>query len=329
VKPDREAGREPVRRTIGGVSMGPRRVSDVSPRALAASDACCATIVRTKARNFYYGMRLTPPDRRVHLYACYAWMRHADDCIDQAQGEPARVAALESLAARTRDALSGTPNRPDDSDFWPAFRSALRSCDIEPRCILEMVEGMREDVHHRGYDAADDLLRYCYRVGGTVGEVCLAIWGVRDAARRAEAMQLAATRGIAFQLTNILRDIGVDARGGEEEASPRCYVPRDLLKRHGVDAAGLLAWRPEPACRGVVADLVAMARERYEASAGLDRLVDPACAGSLWAMTTIYRRVLDRIAAEPTLCVRGRARVATPAKVVVMARAWAGLWSPR
>ena len=283
--------------------------------------------MRTKARNFYYGMRLTPPDRRVHLYACYAWMRHADDCIDQAQGEPARVAALESLAARTRDALSGTPNRPDDSDFWPAFRSALRSCDIEPRCILEMVEGMREDVHHRGYDAADDLLRYCYRVGGTVGEVCLAIWGVRDAARRAEAMQLAATRGIAFQLTNILRDIGVDARGGEEEASPRCYVPRDLLKRHGVDVAGLVAWDPPAGAGRVVENLVSMARERYEASAGLERLVDPECVGSLWAMTTIYQRVLKRIVAKPCVCVRGRARVASPFKVAVMLRAWFGFRS--
>ena len=302
---------------------------DVSAEAIAASDACCAAIVRAKARNFYYGMRLTPPDRRVHLYACYAWMRHADDCIDQAPDEASRRVALEQLAARTHGALSGAANRPDDTDFWPVFRSAIRTCSIEPRLILEMIEGMREDVDHQGYDTLDDLLRYCYRVGGTVGEVCVTIWGVKDPVRRDEAMRMAAMRGIAFQLTNILRDIGVDARGGEEEASPRCYVPRAVLARHGLDQDSLLAWRSDAACRAATAELIAMARERYDASGELDGLVAPACAGSLWAMTAIYRRVLASIASDPRLCVRGRARVTTVAKAAVMARAWLGWWSPR
>jgi phytoene synthase len=136
-------------RTIARVSTTPRRVIDVSAEAIAASDACCGRHRAGQARNFYYGMRLTPPDRRVHLYACYAWMRHADDCIDQARRRR-RVASRSSNSRRSARCIVGSRESSDDTDFWPAFRSAIRTCSIEPRLILEMIEGMREDVDHQG-----------------------------------------------------------------------------------------------------------------------------------------------------------------------------------
>jgi hypothetical protein len=125
-----------------------QRILDVPEHAIAASDAACAAIVKAKAKNFYYGMRLTPPDRRCHLYACYAWMRHADDQIDTAPDDAARRAALDQLYRQTHAALSGEPNRHDDSSFWPAFRSVVRSCPVEHRWLIEMLKGLEGITTH-------------------------------------------------------------------------------------------------------------------------------------------------------------------------------------
>ena len=302
------------------------RYSDVSAAALAASDALCASIVRQKARNFYYGMRLTPPDRRCHLYACYAWMRYVDDEIDTAPDAAAREAALRRLCDNTHDALSSEPNSPTDSGFWPSFRSAVRSCPIDPAWLLDMLRGMEEDVHHHGYESIEQMLGYCYRVGGTVGETCMAIWGVQDDATRAGALTMAAARGRAFQLTNILRDIGVDAQGGDEETMPRCYVATEMLHQFDLGLEDLVRWERPQACEALIRTMCGLARREYEASVGLEHLVVPECAGSLWAMTRIYQRVLDQIEANPMVCVRGRARLSTAAKVAVMVQAACGLW---
>jgi len=303
-----------------------QRILDVPEHAIAASDAACAAIVKAKAKNFYYGMRLTPPDRRCHLYACYAWMRHADDQIDTAPDDAARRAALDQLYRQTHAALSGEPNRPDDSSFWPAFRSVVRSCPVEHRWLIEMLKGLEEDTQHQGYQTVDDMLGYCYRVGGTVGETCVAIWGLKDPSTRATALQLAAARGRAFQITNILRDIGVDARGGDEETMPRCYVPIELMIRTGVSHDSLIRWEDPAACGRLINALCELANEQYRASHGLERLVAPECASALWAMTAIYQQVQALICARPSICVQGRARLKTAAKVAVMVRAACGLW---
>ena len=325
MRPD-AATRAAFARIIGSVSIVSSRVIDVPDQVIRASDAACARIVRLKARNFYYGMCLTPPDRRKHLYAVYAWMRHADDQIDQAPDATSRHAALRMLVEKTEAAISDRFNLPDDEGFWPAFRSAIRSCPIDPEWIREMLRGMADDTEHQGYSTVDDLLRYCYRVGGTVGQVCVAIWGFRRPPVKTQALMLAAARGRGFQLTNILRDIAVDAKGGEEETMPRCYVPRELFARHGLDASELLAWSRPDACTALIHELCDLAEAEFEASEGLEWLVHHECDDSLWAMTRIYRSVLARIRAQPRLSVQGRASIGVPSKVLVMVQAATGLW---
>ena len=278
----------------------------------------CEQIARREARNFYFGMRLTPRARRWAIYAVYAWMRHADDVIDGAPDACSQRAALHLLTTQTHAALEPreacqasflAPGVPGHESFWPAFAAAVAHFPIDRAWLDSLLLGLEEDAQHRGYQDLATLRAYCYRVGGTVGQVCVAIWGHHSA--DGAAFELAASRGRALQLINIARDIGEDARMG------RSYVPCDMLAACGARAFSPAQPVGEPELR-VVAALLAAAKAEMGQSRGLEALISPAAVPSLATITGIYVGVAEKLANKPLLAYQGRARLSLYEKLGVM-----------
>jgi phytoene synthase len=155
------------------------------------------------------------------------------------------------------------------------------------------------------------LRKFCYQVAGTVGLVCIRIWGFRGQ----EAIKLAVERGIAFQLTNILRDLR------EDLDSDRCYLPLAEFRAMELTPEMVRAWSEPDRCAEFIRAQCERARAHYDRSAPLDAMIDATCLPTLWAMTEIYKGVLAKIEADPQLAVRGRARLSTLRKVWIALRA--------
>lgn len=293
----------------------------------AGSLQACGLVARREARNFYWGLRLTPEPRRGALYAVYAWTRRADDLADDDSGTQSvaeRRAALASFSARTGAMLHGDRvTAPPEEVFWPALRWTVETFALETSWLMDLLAGLEEDIDHAGYETHEELARYRYRVAGTVGLMCTAIWGPRRDGPA--ALELARRRGLAFQMINIVRDIAPDAGMRPR----RVYIPRRTLAVHGVDVEGVLAWRDAKACEGVVRELCQVARDDLRASMGLEMMLERSCARSLWLMTSIYAGILERIEAEPSLAVRTPpCRVPTVGKLGLAVRAMLGTpWS--
>jgi len=294
---------------------------------LAASFDLCRRITRERARNFYYGLRLTPEPRRSAIYAVYAWMRAADDAVDRpGTSDDDRRTALDAFEARTWSELGvqvgggdcGNGGVGGDGGFWLAFAETVRRYGVDRAVLGEVIQGMRDDLEGPGVFDEAGLERYCYRVASTVGLICVSIWGLRAGVDVREARALAVERGQAFQRTNILRDFAEDF----DERPRRVYLPGEVFGRHGITPDELRVWEPPGACRELVMDRVADARARYERSSALDEMIDPACRPTLWAMTRIYRGLLERIASDPSRIVLGeRVRLSSVRKIGIAARA--------
>jgi phytoene synthase len=294
----------------------------------------CAAITRSRAANFYWGLRLAPEDRRPDLYATYAWMRIADDIADGDDGqdegrdeihdaatatpssaerarsldlfERATHAALDAPSPIAAEAVANAASEQRWPLLWPAFVHACRRHPIDRAWWDASLEGMREDLDHHAYASMADLERYCYRVGSTVGLVCVAIWGVRasadqhalGAAPKAQH-DAAIARGVSFQLTNIIRDIAADA----SLSPPRCYIPEDVLRAHAITHADLLAWNRPRECESAIRVLIDRAQHLREQSMVLETLINPDCLPVLRAMSNIYWRLLDKLDADPSRAV--------------------------
>jgi phytoene synthase len=293
-----------------GSSLVVPALPGVDQPALQAAYSECAALTRSRARNFYYGLRLTPEPRRSALYSIYAWMRHADDCVDTTGSVEQRRSALWHYRSMTDMVLSGEMPEGDPARFWLAFAATVRSYPIDPSIIRDMLAGLEDDLDHEWYQTEEDLWRYCYRVASTVGLACVAVWGTAPGADPIRVRELAIRRGQAFQRTNILRDFAEDW----DSTPKRVYLPREAFQAAGLEPAALRAWRDDARCRAFMRDQAAKARAEYDASHGLEQLVDPACAPTLWAMTQIYSGILARIEQDPQRVVRTRVRLASVKK---------------
>ncbi len=260
------------------------------------SYAHCHAITRDRAKNFYYGMKLTPEPKRSSMYAIYAWMRQADDLADEAGEGDARVAALNKLRADTDAALEGDTTVIGDG--WPAFVDTVDRYGVPRQYLYDMIDGQLLDQHKTTYADFDELYDYCYKVASVVGLCCIQIWGYGGGD---ETRKLSEWRGIAFQLTNILRDVAEDRQRG------RVYLPADALG-HGEMAA--------------VQQYVNVAADYYRKSAPLDERVHGDGRACLWAMTSIYRGLLDKIARKPCAVLNGhRVSLSKLRKVMIGVRA--------
>jgi phytoene synthase len=276
----------------------------------------CEDVVRTRARNFAYGIRLLPRAKRQALSAVYAFARRVDDIGDGTASDEIRLAGLGEARADLHELeqRSGDP-------VLVALADAARRFPIPLAAFDELIDGCEADVRGTDYVTADELIGYCRCVAGSIGRLSLGVYGV-ESGSWAEASAYADSLGVALQLTNILRDVREDAFRG------RVYLPKDDLQRHGCtlgrDEQGRLVDRPE-ALSALVRAQVARARSWYDDGLRLLPLLDRRSAACTSAMAGIYSRLLTRIGGDPLTALDTRMSLPPREKVAVALRALAGV----
>jgi phytoene synthase len=298
----------------------------------------CEQITWEQARNFAYGIRLLPRDKRRALAAVYAFARRIDDIGDgdlppetkTAQLEQARdqvhalvAAAKDAKAANDAkdDAKNGNAGIDDNDPVLVALVDSGTRFDVPLVAFTELIDGCLADVNQASYKTFDDLLWYCRCVAGSIGRLSLGIYGASHPEKQAK---LADDLGVALQITNILRDVREDFRNN------RVYLPAEDLTRFGIEFAPFGEPEPFPteAMQARFATLVefeaARAREWYGSGLRLLATIDRRSAACTGAMAGIYRRLLDRIAANPHAVLEGRTSLPGSEKALVAAEALAG-----
>jgi len=294
--------------------------------------AACRAVAQREAKNFYYSFRVLPEHKRNAMCAVYAFMRRADDISDD---ETMPVAERRLVMSRWLDAWRGarTSGCSDDPVFV-ALNDTQKRFAIPDALLEDLVRGTTMDLEEcqagvvtianpnasigpatfQIYESFPGLYRYCYLVASVVGLVCIHIFGYTDP--RAEV--LAEKTGVAFQLTNILRDVREDAERG------RIYLPLEDLEEGRISVEELLnvvrRQLPPDAAGKVLALETARAREYYEAAAELLPLIDRDSRAALWVLVTIYRGLLERIVAKEYDVFSERVSVSTARKLMILAR---------
>ncbi|MBZ5592938.1 MAG: squalene/phytoene synthase family protein [Acidobacteriia bacterium] len=265
----------------------------------------CRAVARRRARNFYYSFVLLPREQRNAMCAIYAFMRYCDDLSDEpgASQEP-----LERWRCALVDALGG---KFDSYPAWPAFYDTVQRYRIPHEYFFQMIEGVMSDLRPRRVATFEELYKYCYQVASVVGLSTIHVFGFDSA----DALPLAEKCGVAFQLTNILRDICEDAGRG------RVYLPAEDLERFGVNE--LCTGAPSEAFRRMMAFEAERARGFYRESQPLVGLVHKRSRPALRALIGIYSRLLERIV-EGGFDVTRRVSLPAAEKAWIVVRAWAG-----
>jgi 15-cis-phytoene synthase len=285
-------------------------------RELAASYEHCRRVARAAARNFYYGFALLPPAKRDALCALYAFMRHADDISDSDGRTGDKREGLKKWRAALDRALQGDYA---GSRILPAFHDTVRNFRIPAEYFHDLMAGAEMDLTVSSYPTFDLLERYCYCVAGTVGLCCVHVFGFQDP----DVLELAPRLGIAFQLTNILRDVPEDYSMG------RVYLPGEDLDRFGCTAADFAGTAASPAFTDLMRFEANRAWQYYAEGARLLDLVNSDSQAALWTLMQIYSGILEKIEAirYDVLATR-RPGLSRMKKVWIMLRAGAGLWKP-
>jgi 15-cis-phytoene synthase len=288
------------------------------------SFAFCRATARSRARNFYYSFLLLPREERDAMCAVYAFMRNSDDITDDAVGgsggsgaapsREARTTMLQSWKAAFGESLEG---RYGCDPVLPALNYTIRKYGIPPEYFFEAIEGVGRDLSPQRYGTFDELYRYCYQVASVVGLATIHIFGYESVA----ALALAEKCGIAFQLTNILRDIPEDAGLG------RIYLPEEDLRRFELRTEDLLEARPGPRFRELMEFEWARANGYYEEAAPLLGMIRPASRPALWAMVAIYKGILHRIRRMGYDVYAARARLTAAEKAWIVLRAARSRWT--
>jgi len=299
---------------------------------IAEAYAFCSMISQREAKNFYYSFRVLPQHKRDAMCAVYAFMRRADDISDdEALPLPKRREVMAQWLAAWRDARqSGVSDDPvflalndtqkrfaiPDELLEDLVRGTAMDLEENPPDVLAVTDTTRTGRGNRTiqiYETFDGLYRYCYLVASVVGLVCIRIFGYRDP--RAES--LAERTGVAFQLTNILRDVSEDLERG------RIYLPLRDLEANGVSVEQLVSaveggQKPETVAN-VLALEASRACEFYASAKDLLPLIDRDSRAALWVLVTIYRRLLERIIASKYDVFSERVSVPTSKKLIILA----------
>ncbi len=272
----------------------------------------CRRIARSRAKNFYYSFILLTRQQRKAMCAIYAFMRHCDDLSD----EPgASREALERWRGELAQSLDG---RMAEHPLWPAFCHTVRRFGIPSEYFHEMIDGVLSDLQPRRFQTFQELYRYCYQVASVVGLTCIHIFGFDTKT----ALPLAEKCGVAFQMTNILRDIREDLDRG------RIYLPAEDLQRFGVTEddlrGGDKAIRQTPRLMELLQFEASRARQYYTESQPLLDLIHPRSRRSLWALIAIYSKLLERIEAKGFDVFTRRVRLSGLEKSWIVLRALTG-----
>jgi phytoene synthase len=273
----------------------------------------CQTITRQQAKNFWYGIRLLPPDKRRALAVVYAMARRIDDIGDGDLAPDQKRIALDLLEASLR-AL----NAHSDDHLLAGLDEVCRVYPLPLDAFHYLIEGVRMDIAGTSYECFEDLIPYCRRVAGSVGRLSLAVFGAADGKPWDGLQALADDLGVALQLTNILRDVREDFANG------RVYLPAEDLRRFGAHPADL-GGSASPQIAALIAFEAARAEAWFVRGLQLLPKLDRRSAACVGSMAGIYLRLLRRIADDPLAVMRGRLSLPAPEKAWVAARAIAGL----
>jgi 15-cis-phytoene synthase len=280
---------------------------------LTQSREYCADLTKREARNFYYGLKLLPQRKRAAMFALYAYMRLVDDIADGQDGHTIaqRSEALDVWTEATQSALAGQTTR-DAHLLWPAFTEMVHTYSVPHHLFHDVIAGQRQDLDSPVFETFDQLREYCYRVAGVVGLASIYIWGFQGGAAT-EA--LAIDRGIAFQLTNILRDLREDAARG------RLYLPRNELTSHDITPKSLTDGQTPPGFVPMMHSQLSRAAGFYDRSSTLESLITEDCRPTLRAMTQIYHGILQKMTADPARVLHERVSLSTVTKLRIAWRA--------
>jgi 15-cis-phytoene synthase len=291
------------------------------PLQLRAAYSVCRHIARSAAKNFYYGFLVLPSPKRNAISAVYAFMRRADDISDDPSlSSLQRLEKLNEWVSALRRVAAG--ERTDDPVLF-ALADAQKRFNISLNLLEKLVQGTAMDVPwgeavpgaapQLHYETFEQLYDYCYHVASVVGLTCIRIFGYRDP--RAE--KLAEQTGVAFQLTNILRDVREDAQMG------RVYLPREDFARFSLDPHALTNGSAPEALRPVLEFEALRARGFYRAADDLLPLIDEDSQPALWALVEIYRRLLERIIESDYDVFSAKVRLSTAEKLSILGK---GFW---
>ncbi|MFJ2116087.1 MULTISPECIES: presqualene diphosphate synthase HpnD [unclassified Streptomyces] len=291
------------------------------PAPVLAAYSYCEAVTGQQARNFAYGIRLLPTDKRQALSAMYALARRVDDIGDGTLAPEIKQARLDDTRALLERVREGAVDEYDTDPVAVALADAARRFPIPLGGLDELIDGVLMDVRGDTYETWDDLKVYCRCVAGAVGRVSLGVFGTVPGVPGAErAAEYADTLGLALQLTNILRDVREDAGNG------RTYLPADDLAKFGCSAGFHSVTPPRGAdFAGLVHFEVRRARALFAEGLRLLPLLDRRSGACTAAMAGIYRRLLDRIERDPEAVLRGRVSLPGHEKAYVAVRGLSGL----
>jgi 15-cis-phytoene synthase len=296
-------------------SSGPAELdaAGITDPALRAAYATCRELNAAHGRTYFLATRLLPPERRPAVHALYGFARYADEIVDDLGDDrpiAEKAAQLDALTAELTGALDGAP---PSGPVLAALADTACRYGIDRRHFVDFMVSMRMDTEVTEYATFDDLGVYVHGSAAVIGLQMLPILGTPGP--RAEAEPYAAALGVAFQVTNFLRDVGEDLDRG------RVYLPRDELAAFGVDRE-LLTWcrrthRPDARVRRALAFLVARTRATYRRAEPGIALLEPVSRACVGCAFTLYRGILDEIEAADYDVLSRRVAVPTPRRAAV------------
>jgi len=244
-------------------------------------DQYCQDKAAKSGSSFYYSFLFLPPPQRQAITSLYAFCREVDDVVDECNDPSLAATKLEWWRNEIGNLFSGNPTHP----VTQALQTAIGEYDLPQEHFLEIIDGMAMDLEQFSYDSFKDLSLYCYRVAAVVGLMAAEIFGYRDR----QTLKYAHNLGMAFQLTNILRDVAEDAARG------RIYIPQDELQRFQVSQDDILNHQMNNNARELMAFQAARTRDYYKKAFELLPEADRYPQRSGIIMAAIYQATLDEI----------------------------------
>jgi squalene synthase HpnC len=315
IRPESEAG--------GFAHVGARHAVPVLGIPTSSSYTECHRIARAAHSNFYYAFFLLPKPRRDALAALYAFMRLVDDVADEGNDLAAKQRGLADWRAALDDAVTGEERLVDGStalssaapsgatEVLPALVDTMQRYKMPARYLHDLISGAEMDLTLRTYPTFDRLREYCYRVAGTVGLTCTHVFGFHDP----RALDLAEKLGLAFQLTNIIRDVHDDYALG------RVYLPEEDLARYAVSPQDFGKSEATLGVRELLRFEADRAWQCYEEGSALFGLIDAESRGALWLLVHTYSALLARIESLDFAVFGERVRLSKAEKMLFIAKA--------
>jgi squalene synthase HpnC len=305
--------------------VGTQHAASQSSTAVAESYERCHRIARASHSNFYYAFFLLPKPKRDGLAALYAFMRLVDDVADEGADLAAKQRGLAKWRAALDQYITGqdqvfdgnaamaapAPALRDAAEILPALVDTMQRYKMPARYLHDLISGAEMDLTVQTYPTFDRLREYCYRVAGTVGLTCTHVFGFNDA----RALDLAEKLGLAFQLTNIIRDVHEDHKLG------RVYLPEEDLHRYGVSSEGFGRNEATLGVRELLRFEAERAWQLYEEGSALLGLIDADSRGALWLLVHTYSALLGRIELLDFAVFGERIRLSKAEKMMFIAKA--------